>query len=121
MLEALVFSYFLELGWIPYDKVITYESTNHQENNFYMTFDSEVKWFFFWVGGNVKVYTWYHRGNNFWPHRIDFLSRVGIDIGIFTFGWRHICSHPIMPYERITDAPDGTFTEFYIRIGNTKK
>ena len=120
MLEALVFSYFIELGWIPYDDVITYDSSCHQENSFYLAFDTELKWSFFWIGGNVKIFTWHHEGNTFWPNRIDFLSRLGIDVGILTIGWRHLCSHPIMPYVRITDAPDGAFTEFFIRLSNRK-
>ena len=113
-------TYFVEVGRIPYDNVITYDSAYRQENNFYLALDSELKLFFFWIGGNVIIFTWHHDGNTFWPHRIDLFSRAGIDIGILTIGWRHLCSHPIMPYERITDAPDGAFTEFFLRIGTKR-
>ena len=124
MLEAIIFLFSLEVGYIPYDQVVTYDSCFHAEDSFYVDFDATIKFHFFFVGGGFKVYAWPSGVDSvgmpsFWPHRIDSKFTAGLQFGILSIGVRHLCAHPVTPYiqrRRITDPADGAYSEFFARF-----
>ena len=126
MLEAIVFLFYLEMGYIPYDQVVTYDSCFHTEHSFYVDFDVTIRFHFLFVGGGIKVYTWPSGVDSvgmpsFWPHRIDSRFTAGLQFGILSVGMRHLCVHPVTPYikrRRISDPVDGAYSEFFIRLSN---
>jgi len=128
MLEVLMFTFFMEIGWIPDQGVVLPESMQYSEHVFYVDMDARVQWWVLWIRGGMKTYSW-HSGfgtaaPEFWPARTDFRFAYGLTYSVFTVGLRHLCSHSVDPYGRITDPVDGWYNEIFLRlegkVGGTK-
>ncbi len=120
MLELLVFSFFMEVGWIPDQGVILPESTECVEDVFYLDMDALVRCGILWIRAGMKTYSWPAGRNgampSYWPARVDYRFSVGLTCSILTVGLRHLCSHSLDPYGRITDPVDGWYDEIYVRL-----
>ncbi len=120
MLEVLTFAFFVEVGWIPDQGVILPESDQGIENLFYLDMDAYVQWWILWIRGGMKTYSWPAGWGTgvpcYWPARIDYRFSFGLTYSILTVGLRHLCSHSVNPYGRITDPVDGWYDEIFFRI-----
>ena len=129
MLEALLFSFFLEVGYIPYDATVTPVDWTQVDSVFYTDLDATLRFHFLFVGGGMKAFVWPYGSDSiglpaFWPYRMDYRFNAGLVVGPITVGLRHLCSHPVMPYvtwNRVTTPKDGAYTELFLRIEGGRK
>jgi len=123
MLEALVFTFFIELGWIPNQGVMLPECEAQVEDIWYLDMNAYLEWHFLWLEAGVKIYSWPTGWGDmmpsFWPARIDLPCGFGFLAGPIRVGMRHLCSHSADPYMRITDPVDGFFNEIFLRVGGS--
>jgi len=123
MLELLVFSFFMEVGWIPDQGVVLPERVEYVEDVFYLDMDAHVQFSILWIRAGMKVYSWpvgWDRAiPSFWPARTDYRFSAGLAFGIITVGLRHLCSHSVDAYGRITDPVDGFYDELFVRLEGT--
>lgn len=125
MLEALIFTFFLELGWIPDQGLYLPESQMEVRNVYYVDLDATVRYLVFWLQLGMKNYSWPSgwtaAGLSFWPARTDYRCSFGLTYGLLTIGLRHLCSHTVDPYRRVTDGVDGWYDELFLRITGVAK
>lgn len=124
MLEALVFTFFIEIGWIPDQGIMVPECKAAVEDVWYLDMNSYLEWRFLWLEAGMKTYSWPSGwatvAPSFWPTRIDYRCAVGFLVGPVRVGMRHLCSHSVDPFQRITDGVDGSFSEIFLRVSNEK-
>ncbi len=122
MLEALVFTFFIELGWIPDQGIYVPESEARVEDIWYLDMDAYIEWRFIWLQVGMKTYSWPVGWGgvmpSFWPARTDYRVSFGLVVGPVRVGIRHLCSHSVDPFQRITDGVDGFYNEIFLRVGN---
>lgn len=120
----LILLYFIELGYSPF-----YESANKfvdfsyikNENVYFITLDIEAELLkYIFIGGAVKTY-FQDRINSksYLPFEADYLFKAGLRYKNIELGFRHLCLHPVRPYEMYYQpqgSTDGAYEEFYIRI-----
>ena len=123
----LIILYFLELGYSPfYDSRNVSEIDNiriRNESVYYITLDTEVQLFeYIFIGGAIKTY---FQGNlnskSYSPFEADYLFKAGLRFKNLELGFRHLCLHPVRPYEMYYQpqgSTDGSYEEFYIRISS---
>ncbi len=123
----LIILYFIELGYSPF-----YDSWNSlpvdelrisNENVFDVTLDAEVQIFdYFFMGGAIKSYFQDKENqDSFYPFESNYLFKAGLRYKNIELGFRHLCLHPVRPYEMIYNAKgstNGAYEEFYIRISS---
>jgi hypothetical protein len=77
-------------------------------------------WDMLFAGGRLEVYDWPDgSGASFWPNRVGFNIEAGLRWGIAEIGWRHYCTHPVIPlfYVPIENRRwEGSYEEIYIRL-----
>ena len=121
MFEALMFVFFIEVGWIPDQAIYVPKSEYFVEDIFYCDMDAYVQVSIFWVQVGMTLYAWPMDSMSpplpsFFPARIDFRGAIGITYSILTIGLRHFCSRSIAPYGRVTDPVDGFYDEIFLRL-----
>jgi len=120
MLETLMFVFFVEVGWIPEQGVIMPERREVIGNIMYLDMDAYIQYSVLWVQFGMKTYSWFYEWESlipvYWPARTDFRMAIGFTFGILTVGLRHLCSHSIDPYGRITDPVDGFYDEIFLKL-----
>ncbi len=119
MLEALMFVFFVEVGWIPEQEIYIPDSRYLTENIYYCDMDAYVQVSIIWVQVGMKLYGWPIGSDyplSFFPARIDFRASAGLTYGIVTIGIRHFCSRSIALYGRVTDPVDGFYDEIFLRL-----
>ena len=124
MLEALVFTFFIELGWIPDQGIILPETETYINDIYYVEFNSYFQYSIIWAQVGIRVYAypwgWEKLRPQFWPVRFDFNISTGITLGIVTIGVRHLCVHTVDSFSRVTDPLDGFYDEIFLRVSNEK-
>jgi len=120
MLELLTFTFFMEVGWVPDQGVILPESEQMVEDVFYLDMDAHVQFSVLWVRAGMKTYSWPAglgtAAPEYWPARTDFRFAYGLTYSVLTIGMRHLCSHSLDLYGRITDPVDGWYNEIFYRM-----
>jgi len=123
MLEALTFAFFLELGYLPSNSLTVYNPPARvdYEHTFYADLGYELSYAdLFYIGGGFKVYSWPISLGSYFPFFIDCRFNCGIRFSIFDIGYRHQCSHPVIPYFSLDQANsihlDASYDELFIRI-----
>jgi len=123
----LILLYFLELGYSPfYDSRNVSEIDNiriRTESVYYITMDAEIVILdFLFIGGAVKTYFQEQENDySYFPFEADYLFKAGFQYKNIEVGFRHLCLHPVRPYEMYYQpqgSTDGAYEEFYIRISN---
>jgi len=124
MLEALMFIFYLEVGYIPDQGIYVPECKARVESIWYLDMDAYIEWHFIWLSVGMKTYSWASGWGgsmpSFWPARIDYRCSFGLVAGPVRIGIRHLCSHSVDPYRRITDGVDGFYDEIFLRISNKR-
>ena len=118
----LVFIFALEAGLIPSDHFVMYEIPTEYvySQSFYLQMDVEAELFdLFFIGGSIRSYVWKSReGPSFWPFRDGYLFKVGLRKKPFELGFRHYCTHPVIPSQYPAQMNwEGAHEEIYFRIG----
>ena len=125
----LILLYFIELGYSPFYGSLNGLPVNEteivNENVYYITLDAEVVILdHLFVGGAVKTYFQDQKDNyTFYPFEADYLFKAGLRYKNLEVGFRHLCLHPVRPYEMYYQpqgSTDGSYEEFYIRISNKR-
>ena len=124
----IILIYFLELGYSPFYQslnVMEESSRINAENIYYITLDAEVVILdHLFIGGAVKTYFQDQKDNyTFYPFEADYLFKAGLRFGPLELGFRHLCLHPVRPYEMYYQpqgSTDGAYEEFYIRISSKR-
>jgi hypothetical protein len=118
---ALVFA--LEIGILPNNGWIMYDPFEEllPAPEFYQQLETRaVLWDHLFIGGQIRIYDWLTKGElNFWPSHASFLWEGGLSFGMLELGWRHFCTHPILPYlEYIPrgNRIEGGYDEVYLRL-----
>jgi len=92
------------------------------DGSFYAQLDVEAEaWGAVFVGGSIRTNVWrLEDGFGFWPERDLYGFRAGLRLGIVEVGFRHWCTHPVMPMLLGACDPlwEGGYEEVYLRIGN---
>ena len=124
MLEALVFTFFIEIGWIPDQGVIMPECEVQVEDVWYLDMNAYLEWHFLWLEAGMKTYSWLSGWSSampaFYPARTDYRCAFGFLLGPVRVGLRHLCSHANDPFRRITDGVDGFYNEIFLRVSNER-
>lgn len=124
MLEALVFTFFIEIGWIPDQGIYVPECRGRVEDVWYLDMNAYLEWHFLWLETGIKTYSWPsgwgYAMPSFWPARIDYRCSFGFILPPIRVGMRHLCSHSVDPYRRITDGVDGFYNEIFLRVSNER-
>jgi hypothetical protein len=119
----------LELGWMPQGEFVMYRSWVLDEffpvkYTAYTDLEAEVVFFeHVFMGGGVKTSVWKldEDGWTFFPHKAVYRFSVGARVGIFEFGFRHFCIHPVTPFFDWLEPQalwEGAYEEIYVRVSN---
>ena len=128
MLEILSFLFFVEVGYMPQSQVLTYiapycEEAVNTGQQFYTELGATVfAWDILYVGGSVRTHVWPVGGGSFWPHKADYLFRLGVKLGIVEIGFRHTCKHAVTPFQRenlvtVDEVHEEIFIRFEGKVG----
>jgi len=118
----LMFLYFLEIGYMPFDAVIEPNAKVIEHEILYAHFGAEVKWLLFFAGGEIKSFVNYagiadiSGMPNFAPYRIDYTVNAGVEYKFIRAGFRAFCSHPITPFGDDRWKTDSSNLELYMRF-----
>ena len=100
-----------ELYNLPTDELVH----EYFENNIYLTFDAQIFIYeYFYVKGSAKILMYAEKEEVlFFPAALSSFFEIGYTMNGFSVGWRHLCTHPIVPY-----FGDNDFTKFYDEFGD---
>jgi len=123
----IILLYFLELGYSPFygslNSLPVEEIQIVNENVYYIILDAEVIILdYLFIGGAVKTYFQDQADDySYHPFESDYLFKAGLRYKNLELGFRHLCLHPVRPYEMYyqpQSSTDGSYEELYIRISN---
>ena len=123
----LILLYFLELGYAPFYQSLNVLPVDNKkiknESVMYITIDAEIIVLeHLFIGGAVKTYFQDDATDySYIPVEADYLFKAGFRYKNLELGFRHLCLHPVRPYEMYYQpqgSTDGSYEEFYIRISN---
>jgi hypothetical protein len=117
----------LELGVAPVDQMIMYgppDDIFSASPIIYTQLEARVMMFdVLFVGGSVQTQTWWDGEGSFWPFRAAYLFEAGLRHKWLEIGFRHYCTHPVMPLQPLwVDPPtqetrwEGGYEQIYIRL-----
>ena len=115
----------LELGFLPSGTMLMYEpSVAYRDlaGQGYVQFEAEVLLLeHVFAGGSVKTFLFDQaRELSFAPTQVLYEFRAGIRIPPLEAGWRHYCTHPVMPYMPVDPGGpvlwEGSYDELYLRF-----
>ena len=118
----LAFAFALELGVQPFGTLRAYEPLVPAANEwtFYQKAEARVYlWDLLFAEGQVEIYDWRDRDLSFWPDRAGFEVGAGLRWKILEIGFRHYCTHPIIPRFSIPASNwrwEGGYEEIYLRL-----
>jgi len=117
----LFFIFALEAGFFPNASFVMYEMPVEEvfDLGMYVQIEAEVLFFdLFFVGGSIRTYVWKkEEGISFWPWRDGFMFNAGLRYKILELGFRHYCTHPVIPYQYPAQMNwEGAYEEIYFRI-----
>jgi len=117
----LLFIFALEAGIIPTDIFVIYQVSHEEihDQSIYIQFEAEIELFkILFVGGSIRTYAWKEIENiSFWPWRDGYLFNAGLRYKILELGFRHYCTHPIIPYQYPAQMNwEGAYEEIYLRV-----
>lgn len=120
-MEIFTLLFLLEIGIIPRENFVIYETPEYvfdQAVYIQMECELEITPYFF-LGGSIRTYAWKEKeGISFWPWRDGYMFNAGLRYKIFEFGFRHYCTHPIIPYQYPARLNwEGAYEEIYFKIG----
>lgn len=119
----LVLAAALEVGWMPMCDFLMHDPPAYvvTTDAFYVDMEARATaWGFLFVGGEVKTFMWKSTpGYDFSPERMLYQFNAGLTWGPLELGFRHYCTHPIMPY--LWSWPgqakwEGAYEELYLRV-----
>jgi len=125
MLEAIIFSAFLELGYLNNATCMLYQSEYFEQRvyteiSLYSDFDLRASWYGVYLGAGIKTYFNPDRADiYFFPYRNDYRIFAGWKRGFFEIGAQHECIHPVMPsYYQLqpTEVQDRASNKIFIRF-----
>jgi hypothetical protein len=123
MLGALLFFYSLEIGYMPSGTFVMYEMPwegHYATYDFYTDFEAIVQMHGFYAGGGVRTDIWkWDKIDHFWPHSATYRFLVGFQWSNIDIGWRHFCTHPVIPQLPIwNQSPiwESMYNEIFIKI-----
>lgn len=127
-MQWIVLAAALELGWMPMGDFVMHEPQGWASTtgSFYVEMDARVVICdILFVGGEVKTLMYKTPdGYSFWPERMVYEFSAGVTFGPAEIGWRHMCTHPIIPYLREWPGLarwEGAYEEVYLRVDTTSK
>lgn len=115
----------LELGFLPNGTMLMYQPSlkyNDLAGQFYTQLDAEAVVFDrLFVGGAVKTFVFdIEREVSFTPTQSWYSFRAGLRFPPLEAGWRHYCTHPVMPYMPLDPGGpvlwEGSYDELYVRL-----
>ena len=124
----IILSFIIEIGFMPMGDAILYDSEYNQiyylQNlQFYTDFNTRLLLFnHVFIDGQLRTSMYKSRNSpiTFGPVKSSYLVGLGLSFGILELGFRHYCTHPIVPMLLINDGIsiwEGVYQEIYIRIG----
>jgi hypothetical protein len=122
-MKWLTLAFALELGILPMSSWVMYDppATVQEQPEFYQQFEARaILWDHLFLGGDVRIYDWMAKEEiSFWPSRGAFTLNAGVAFGDIELGFRHYCTHPIVPYMPIQTGKakwEGAYEEIYLRL-----
>jgi len=123
-LFSIVYSSVFEFGITPYDNMHVYvkDFWNEVAGNkvsFYFDLESNLEYKKFYIGGGIKTFAGKSltETRQFLPYKATYRFLAGYNFGNCQIGFRHYCTHPIVPYVTF-DSPilfQGAYEELFIR------
>ena len=122
--ELFTLFFALELGAVTENAWLMYETDPYimSSPSYYTELEVEVEIAdMLFAGGSVKTRMWDSDGSwTFYPFNDEYIFNAGLRFDPVEVGFRHLCTHPVIPYISAT-APDvinyeGSYDEFYIRF-----
>ena len=114
----------VELGIVPMNTWLMYEMEPYFQSSphYFLELETEAQAFeHLFIGGAVKTRAWKNAETwTYHPFSAEYELNAGIRIDSLEIGLRHMCTHPVIPYQA-TVAPreiryEGSYDEFYIRM-----
>lgn len=123
LLGTLLFLYSMEVGFLPDAAFIMYQEPEiiNISGSIYTDLEGVVSIGGVYIGGGIKTYVWAHSAKAFWPHTTCYRFLAGFKLGILEFGFRHYCTHPVVPYLPCWQPQqifEGAVEELFIRASN---
>ena len=119
----LVLLFAFEVGMVPNNGWVMQEFDYHlqEQNQYYTEFEFEAEaWDTLFVGGKIK--TRMYDSPDSWtykPFTDEYTFNAGLRFDFLEIGFRHLCTHPVIPYIRSSGAKinyEGAYDELYFRI-----
>lgn len=123
----LALAFALELGVLPMNGWVMYDppALVFEAPEFYQQLEARaILWDHLFAGGKVRIYDWMREDGGFWPSQGAFTFEAGLSFRGLELGFRHYCTHPILPYLEYVPAGvkwEGAYQEIYLRLGGSTK
>lgn len=91
------------------------------EDSFYVHLEAEAVFFdSLFFGGSIRTFMWHVQNSYvFYPERDLYEFRAGVRLSSMELGFRHFCTHPVMPYLGLDTEQtrwEGGYEEVYLRL-----
>lgn len=115
----------LELGFLPRGTMLMYQpSVEYRDlaGQYYSQLEAEVVVLdHIFAGGEMKVFVFdQEREESFAVTQAWYGFRAGLRFPPLEAGWRHACTHPVMPYMPLDPGGpvlwEGAYDELYVRF-----
>lgn len=122
-MNLLILLFAFEAGFLPGNDWYLYETKTQVEGEigYYTTLEFEAQYGAIFAGGALRTDMSPNNMVSFDPHWVTYEFNAGARLGVFEFGWRHYCTHPIRTYlysssKVVPQLIEGSVDEFYARI-----
>lgn len=116
---AILFAF--EVGMVPINMWTVEEQAIQNRPHYYTQFEVEAEAFnTFFVGGEIKTRMYAIDDDYmFSPFTDEYMFNTGFRVGIVEAGFRHMCTHPVVPYIKTNGIRvdyEGGYEEIYLRV-----
>jgi hypothetical protein len=121
-MQWLIFLLAFEIGTTPYNGWVMQDGVHVQETpQHYTTFEVEAEAFeHLFIGGEIRTRMYGVKDSwTFSPFADEYTFRAGVRFGPVEMGFRHLCTHPVVPYiasSGVDIAYEGAYEELYVRV-----
>lgn len=119
-MQWLIFLLAFEIGMTPNNGWVMQEVHVQEQPQLYATFELDAQAGPVFAGGEIttRMYASENR-YTFYPFADEYTFRTGLRWGPVEVGFRHLCTHPVIPYIETSGADiqyEGSYEELYIRV-----
>ena len=124
-MDIIALLFLVEVGILPNNAWLMYENQVVRPDalQYYTRLHAEIELAeVFFIGGAVttRMEADQLQPGSFYPYTDEFLFTLGFRWGVMEVGFRHLCTHPIIPYIAVSNPEvityEGSYEEVYVRF-----